>query len=209
LGHTGSGKTTIARLLLRFYDVQRGEIGIGEREIAQVPLAELRQRIGLVTQDVQLFQATIRDNLTFFDPAVGDDKILQTLALLGLSSWLATLPAGLDTVLNADSVGLSAGQAQLLAFARVFLKNPGLVILDEASSRLDPVTETLVERAIDTLLEQRTGIIIAHRLQSVRRADQILILDQGQVVEYGDRRVLMQDPDSRLAHLLNLGSARF
>lgn len=209
LGHTGSGKTTIARLLLRFYDVQHGEIDIGERAIAQVPLAELRQQIGLVTQDVQLFQATIRDNLTFFDPAVGDDKILQTLALLGLSSWLAALPAGLDTVLNADSVGLSAGQAQLLAFARVFLKNPGLVILDEASSRLDPVTEALVEQAIDTLLEQRTGIIIAHRLQSVRRADQILILDQGQVVEYGDRRVLMQDPDSRLAHLLNLGSARF
>jgi len=206
LGHTGSGKTTIARLLLRFYDIQQGEICIGERATTQVPLTELRQRVGLVTQDVQLFQATIRDNLTFFDTFIQDEDILQTLDLLGLSDWLNALPAGLDTILSADSRGLSAGQAQLLAFARVFLKDPGLVILDEASSRLDPTTEELIERAVDKLLEQRTGIIIAHRLKTIQRADQILILEKGKVVEYGDRQTLIQTPCSRFAQLLKLGS---
>lgn len=204
LGHTGSGKTTIARLLLRFYDVQQGEICIGGGAIARLSLSDLRQRIGLVTQDVQLFQASVRDNLTFFNPTIHDGEILHTLEQLGLSPWLAALPAGLDTVLSSDSGGLSAGQAQLLAFARVFLKNPGLVILDEASSRLDPTTEELIEQAVDTLLDLRTGIIIAHRLKTIQRADQILILEKGSVVEYGDRLALMQNPDSRLAHLLQL-----
>jgi ABC-type multidrug transport system fused ATPase/permease subunit len=171
----------------------------------QVPLSNLRQRVGLVTQDVQLFQASIRDNLTFFDTTIQDEQILQTLDILGLSNWLNSLPDGLTTVLRSDSVGLSAGQAQLLAFARVFLKNPGLVILDEASSRLDPTTEILIERAVDQLLENRTGIIIAHRLETVKRADQILILEKGQVVEYGDRTSLIQDPSSRFARLLKLG----
>ncbi|HHP7243859.1 MAG TPA: ABC transporter ATP-binding protein [Elainellaceae cyanobacterium] len=213
LGHTGSGKTTIARLLLRFYEVQRGEIYIGEqafasasrRDIAQVPLSNLRQRVGMVTQDVQLFQASIRDNLTFFDATIQDKEILQTLNMLGFSDWLNSLPNGLNTVLSSDSAGLSAGQAQLLAFARVFLKNPGLVILDEASSRLDPTTEILIERAVDQLLENRTGIIIAHRLETVKRADQILILEKGQVIEYGDRTSLVQTPTSRFARLLKLG----
>lgn len=206
LGHTGSGKTTLARLLLRFYDIQQGEIRVGERAIAQIPLAELRQRIGLVTQDVQLFQATIRDNLTFFNPAIHDDDILKTLDLLGLSGWLNAHPLGLDTVLSSDSGGLSAGQAQLLAFARVFLKNPGLVILDEASSRLDPTTEQMIEQAVDTLLENRTGIIIAHRLKTIQRADQILILEKGKVVEYGDRILLMQRPHTQFSQLLKLNS---
>lgn len=213
LGHTGSGKTTIARLLLRFYDIQRGEIRIGEqafasaprRDIAQVPLSDLRQRIGLVTQDVQLFQASVRDNLTFFNPEISDDEILKALARLSLSSWLDGLPAGLDTTLSSDSGGLSAGQAQLLAFARVFLKNPGLVILDEASSRLDPITEALIEKAVDHVLHDRTGIIIAHRLKTLQRADQILILEKGRVVEYGDRLSLTQNPVSRWTHLLKLG----
>ncbi len=209
LGHTGSGKTTIARLLLRFYDVQQGEIRVGERAIAQVPLVELRQRIGLVTQDVQLFQASIRDNLTFFNPTIHDDDILQTLDLLRLSAWLSAHPLGLDTLLSSDSGGLSAGQAQLLAFARVFLKNPGLVILDEASSRLDPTTEQVIEQAVDRLLEHRTGIIIAHRLQTIQRADQILILEQGQVVEYGDRLTLLQNSQSRFSHLVNMGHQRY
>jgi ATP-binding cassette, subfamily B, bacterial len=202
LGHTGSGKSTIARLLLRLYDIQAGEICLGDVAIAQTPLSELRQRVGLVTQDVQLFQASVRDNLTFFDPHIRDLEILETLSELGLSDWIQTLPHGLDTRLSADSGGLSAGQAQLLAFARVFLKNPGLVILDEASSRLDPITETQIERAIARLLHNRTGIIIAHRLATIQRVDQILILEQGQVVEYGDRLALRQNPNSHFAQLL-------
>ncbi|PSN10027.1 hypothetical protein C7293_29595 [filamentous cyanobacterium CCT1] len=136
---------------------------------------------------------------------MGDRTILQTLEELGLMPWLEALPAGLDTELGADSGGLSAGQAQLLAFARVFLKDPGLVVLDEASSRLDPLTEQLIERAVDRLLANRTGIIIAHRLKTVERADQILILEQGRVVEYGDRASLASDRHSRFAQLLTTG----
>jgi ATP-binding cassette subfamily B protein/ATP-binding cassette subfamily C protein len=203
IGHTGSGKSTIARLLLRLYEIQSGEICLGDCAIADLPLSELRQHMGLVTQDVQLFQASVRDNLTFFDRKISDHCILETLDELGLAQWLRSLPNGLDTQLEANSGGLSAGQAQLLAFVRVFLKNPSLVILDEASSRLDPQTEILIESAIDKLLRDRTGIIIAHRLQTIRRADQILILDQGKVLECGDRQSLMSQVDSYFAQLLN------
>ncbi|MBD2055795.1 ABC transporter ATP-binding protein [Oculatella sp. FACHB-28] len=206
LGRTGSGKSTIARLLLRLYDVQTGEIRLGNIPIAQTPLSELRQRVGLVTQDVQLFQASVRDNLTFFDARIRDTEILETLNNLELTEWLQSLPDGLDTQLGADSAGLSAGQAQLLAFARVFLKNPGLVILDEASSRLDPITEQCIERAIARLLHNRTGIIIAHRLATIQRVDQILMLEQGKVVEYGDRFTLQNDQRSRFSQLLKVNA---
>lgn len=207
LGHTGSGKSTIARLLLRLYDIQSGEIRLGDVPIAHTPISELRQCVGLVTQDVQLFQASVRENLTFFDPQIRDADILETLHSLGMAQWLQSLPNGLDTRLGADSSGLSAGQAQLLAFARVFLKNPGLVILDEASSRLDPVTEKLIEQAIERLLQHRTGVIIAHRLATVQHADQILILERGRIMEYGDRLTLQNDERSRFSRLLKTSSA--
>lgn len=206
LGRTGSGKTTIARLLLRLYNPQLGCVRLGDIATDQILLSDLRQRVGLVTQDVQLFQTTVRHNLTFFNPQIQDEQILQTLEWLRLEKWLRSLPQGLDTPLGSDSGGLSAGQAQLLAFARIFLKDPGLVILDEASSRLDPSTEHLIERAITQLLEHRTGIIIAHRLATVQRADQILILEHGKVLEYGDRQVLASNPNSRFSHLLSKGT---
>jgi ATP-binding cassette, subfamily B, bacterial len=120
-----------------------------------------------------------------------------------MGDWFNQLPQGLNTPLGADSMGLSAGQAQLLAFVRVFLKKPGLVILDEASSRLDPHTEKRLDQAIRTLLTHRTGIIIAHRLQTVQRADQIVILEQGRIVESGDRLTLLQQPNSRFAQMLH------
>lgn len=205
LGRTGSGKSTLARLLLRLSEPQQGSILLSGVAINQTPLQALRQRVGLVTQDVQLFQTTVRNNLTFFDSTISDDQLWHTLEVLGLSDWLHSLPQGLDTLLGPDSGGLSAGQAQLLAFARIFLKNPGLVILDEASSRLDPTTETLIERAVDLLLQGRTGIIIAHRLATVQRADQILILDNGRILEYGSRQALANNPHSRFAQLLQKG----
>src|SRR5207302_1435088 len=124
--------------------------------------------------DVQLFQATVRDNLTLFDPAIGDERVVPVLHELGLGAWYAALPHGLDTALDAGAP-LSAGEAQLLACARVFLRDPGLVILDEASSRLDPATEMRVEQAIARLLRGRTAIVIAHRLATVARADEILV----------------------------------
>ncbi len=205
LGRTGSGKSTLARLLLRLYDPTSGTLRIGGVEPTDVPLAHYRRRVAIVTQDVQLFQASVRDNLTFFNPTITDDAIAAVVQELGLTQWLSTLPHGLDSELAAGGSGLSAGQAQLLAFARIFLLDPGLVILDEASSRLDPATEQLLERAIDKLLQNRTAILIAHRLGTVQRADEILILEDGQVVEHGDRIVLAASPDSRFYGLLRTG----
>jgi len=205
LGRTGSGKSTLARLLLRLYDPTSGGLRVGGCNPAEIPLQQYRRRVGMVTQDVQLFQAPVRDNLTFFNPTIPDAQIHAILAELGLDQWLRSLPNGLDTELAAGGAGLSAGQAQLLAFARIFLTDPGLVILDEASSRLDPATEQLLERAMDKLLANRTAILIAHRLDTVQRADEILILEQGRIVEQGDRIALTANPASRFSQLLRTG----
>ncbi|MGH2459366.1 MAG: ABC transporter ATP-binding protein, partial [Chloroflexota bacterium] len=205
LGRTGSGKTTISRLLFRFYDPTTGVIRLGGADTRQARLADLRRRVAIVTQDVQLFSATARDNLTFFDPAISDARILAVVHELGLDAWYARLPDGLDTWLDSGGAGISAGEGQLLAFVRVFLRDPGLVILDEASSRLDPATERLIEHAVDRLLRDRTGIVIAHRLATVQRADEILILEDGRIREHGERRVLARDPGSRFAQLLQTG----
>jgi ABC-type multidrug transport system fused ATPase/permease subunit len=212
LGRTGSGKTTLTRLLFRLYDPQGGAITLDGVDIRQARLAELRGRIGLVTQEVQLFDASIRDNATLFDPSIEDARIIEVLTDLGLGDWLSRQPDGLGTVLRAGG-GLSAGEAQLLAFARVFLKDPGLVVLDEASSRLDPATDQMIERALDQLLgadgsgRRRTAIIIAHKLSTVQRADRIAILDQGRLVETGLRTELEADPKSAYARLLRTGLA--
>jgi len=205
LGRTGSGKSTLARLLTRLYDPTVGEIRIGGIALPDVERDDRRARIGMVTQEVQLFRASMRDNLTFFDESIADDRIWAVLDDLGVRDWVRSLDAGLDTMLESGSGGLSAGQAQLLAFARIFLRDPGLVILDEASSRLDPATEVLIERAVDRLLEGRTGVIIAHRLATVERADDILILEDGRAVEHGDRASLAADDSSRFSGLLRTG----
>lgn len=205
LGRTGSGKTTLTRLLFRLYDAVDGCVRLAGEDVRNLPVADLRRRVGMVTQDVQLFGGTLRDNITLFDPAVDDEAILAALRQLGLWTWFLAQPDGLDTRLESGGSGLSAGEAQLLAFVRIFLKDPGLIILDEASSRLDPATEQLLEQAIDRLLRGRTAIIIAHRLDTVQRADDILILDQGRVAETGPRTTLAADPSSRLSSLLRTG----
>ncbi len=205
LGRTGSGKTTLARLILRLYDPTEGQIRLSDTPLPDTSIQDVRSRVALVTQEVQLFQATVRDNLTLFNPTIPDSAIVQVLQQLGLGDWLAGLSDGLDSELSAGGGGLSAGQAQLLAFARVFLADPGLVILDEASSRLDPATEQLIERAVDLLLTDRTGIVIAHRLNTVQRADEILILEDGHIREMGDRAQLASDPASHFYHLLQTG----
>lgn len=204
LGRTGSGKTTLTRLLLRLVDPTGGTIKLGTKgvEIRQLPLRELRGHVGMVTQEVQLFHATVRDNLTFFDETVTDEQLWTVAEQLGLADWLGALPAGLDTLLGSGGQGLSAGQAQLVAFLRIGLQDPGLVILDEPSSRLDPLTERLLDRAIGRLLVGRTGIIIAHRLETVARVDKILVLAEGKVVEFGERAALMEEKASHYAGLL-------
>ena len=206
LGRTGSGKTTVARLLFRLYDPEAGEIRLAQRSIQQADLNILRSRVGLVTQNVQLFHASLRDNLTLFDESIGNARIMETIDDLDLSKWYAQLPEGLDSILASDGSDLSAGEAQLLAFARVFiLKEPGLIILDEASSRLDPSTERLIENAVEKLIKNRTAVIIAHRLETIQRAESIMILEEGKIAEYGQRRLLMEDPRSRFNQLLRTG----
>ncbi|MBK9711325.1 MAG: ABC transporter ATP-binding protein [Kouleothrix sp.] len=206
VGRTGSGKTTLTRLLPRFYDPLAGAVRLGGVDLRSVSLAAVRARIGLVTQDVHLFNASVRDNLTLFDAGVPDDRLRAVLEALGLADWLRGLPRGLDTLLGSDGIGLSAGQAQVLACARVFLRDPDVVILDEASSRLDPATERLVHTALGRLLDGRTGIIVAHRLSTVAYANDILVLDGGQVREYGPRRALAADPASYFAGLLRVAA---
>ena len=216
LGRSGSGKTTLTRLLVRFYDPDGGTIRWNGVDIRQVPTQDLRRRIGVVTQEVQLFGATVRDNLTLFDNSIPDERIYAVIDDLGLGPWLRALRDGLGTRLEAGG-GLSAGEAQLLAFARVFLQDPDLVILDEASSRLDPMTEALVGRATERLLRgadptkssasvtRRTAIVIAHRLETVRQVDEIMILADGRIVEHGPRAQLEARPDSTFARLLRTG----
>jgi ATP-binding cassette subfamily B protein len=205
LGRTGSGKTTLTRLILRLYDPKSGRVMLGGVDLRQAGLKALRQHVAIVTQEVQLFRASLRDNLTFFDRSIPDEKIIDAIRALELEDWYQTLPQGLDTLLESGGKGLSAGEAQLLAFTRVFLRQPGLVILDEASSRIDPATSLRIERAIQRLLQGRSAIIIAHRLETVERADQVMILEHGVIAEHGSRQVLANDPNSLFHRLLQTG----
>lgn len=204
IGRSGSGKTSLTRLLMRFYDPVVGSVCLGGQDLRQARLEDLRQRVGLVTQEVQLFRATLRENLTFFDERIDDERILAAITQLGLYDWYMRLPEGLDTPLASNGAGLSAGEAQLLACIRVFLKDPQLIILDEATSRLDPATEQLITQATERLLRGRTALIIAHRLSTVERVERIMVLEAGQIVEYGSRADLAGDPASRYAQLIQM-----
>ena len=199
LGRTGSGKTTIGRLLFRMYDPANGRILAGGVDLRSARLRELRSRVALVTQDVQLFASTLRDNITLFDPEIPHDRLLGILRDLGLQPWLERLPRGLETPIAAGT--LSAGEAQLVALGRAFLQHPDLVILDEFSSRLDPLTESMIERAVATLTLGRTAIVIAHRLSTVESVDQVIILEEGRIAEQGLRAVLAGQLGSLFARL--------
>lgn len=203
IGKTGSGKTTISRLIFRLYNYEEGDILFNGKSSKKYKIEELRKDIEIVTQEVELFNASIRDNVTFFNKEIADGKILEVLDLVGLGEWIKEQPKNLDTKLTKS--GLSAGQAQLLAFARAFISDPSVVILDEASSRLDPATESLIDKAMIKLLEGRTAIVIAHRLETLERVDDILLLGDGQVLEYGKQSDLRADPNSKFSKLLEIG----
>ncbi len=202
VGRTGSGKTTITRLLFRLYDPDQGRVLLGGQDVRDARASELREQVGVVTQDVRLFEGTVRDNLTLLDPAIPDERLLEVVEELGLGGWYADLPDGLDTVVRSGGTAMSAGEAQLLAFARVFLRDPHVVVLDEASSRIDPGTERLIERAVDRLVEGRTVIVIAHRLSTLDRCDEVMVLEQGRIVEHDERERLAKDPASRFHRML-------
>lgn len=205
LGHTGSGKTTLARLIVRLYDTSQGSVLFNGENIKNFSKESLLDSISYVTQEVQIFNASLRENLTMFNPNIDDELIMKIIDDIGMSEWLKKLPSGLDSVMDNGGTGLSAGEAQLVAFIRVFLKNPKVVILDEATSKLDPITERLVDNALNKLLVDRTCIIIAHRLGTVEKAHNILILEEGNIVEAGNRKALISDENSKFYDLLQKG----
>ncbi|GGT88045.1 ABC transporter ATP-binding protein [Actinomadura citrea] len=207
VGRTGSGKSTLIRLLFRFADPTQGTVRFDGRDVREISVASLRDQVGLVTQEVQLFAATVRDNVTLFDDTVDDARVREALAEVGLRQWLESLPAGLDTLLGPGDTGLSAGQEQLLAFARVLIQDPGLVLLDEATSRLDPASLRVFETAMERLLAGRTAIIVAHRLETLGTVDEVLLLSDGRVAEHGPRDRLVADPSSRFSRLLAANEA--
>ena len=207
IGRTGSGKTTLGRLVLRLWDVTDGSVRVGGIDVRELGIGTLRRRIAVVTQDVELFRATLRDNLTLFGTRDSDDDALvEVLHHVGLGTWFDHQDNGLDTALDGGH-SLSAGEAQLLALARAFLADPDLVVLDEASSRLDPVTEAKLTAATHELLEGRTALIVAHRLSTLDEVDEIIVVADGRIAEHGRRDELAADTRSHYAALLLAANA--
>lgn len=201
VGRTGSGKTTFSRLVLRLVEASDGVVLLGGVPIRDIPMAELRHRVALVPQEVELLGGTIRDNVTLFDPRPSDDEVESALRAVGLD---ALADGGVGRSLGAGGAGLSAGEAQLLAMARVWLRNPDVVVLDEATARVDPVTEARLEAAVQRLMRGRTTLIIAHRLSTLREVDEIVVFDSGRIAEHGGRDELAADEGSRFRRLLDL-----
>ena len=188
----------------RFYDPDDGAVRVDGVDLREVELRSYRRQLGVVLQDPFLFSGTIADNIRFAKPDASDEEVAATAAAVGVDRVAARLEGGLDHVVREGGAGLSAGERQLISIARALLADPRILILDEATSNIDRPTELVIERAFDTLLAGRTSIIIAHRLATVRRADEILVLEHGRVVQRGSEAELMavEGPFRRLAHTL-------
>ncbi|MFN3258750.1 MAG: ABC transporter ATP-binding protein [Ilumatobacter sp.] len=206
VGRTGSGKTTASRLVLRLVEATQGVVSLGGVPIDEIPLDELRRRVALVPQEVELFAGSIRDNVTLFDDEPSEVAVVDALRRVGLDDLAIS---GIDRPLGAGGAGLSAGQAQLLAMARVWLRSPDVIVFDEATARIDPETESRLDAAVTELLRGRTAIVIAHRLTTLRAADDIVVFSDGRIIEHGRRADLLADDDSRFAALLALSIDQF
>ncbi|MBQ7660685.1 MAG: ATP-binding cassette domain-containing protein, partial [Clostridia bacterium] len=192
VGPSGGGKTTICNILPRFYEIEDGSVCIDGRDIRTVTRASLRQKVGIVSQDVFLFDATIRENITYGAGTVSEEEMIRAAKRANIHEFILTLPEGYDTEVGERGVKLSGGQKQRIAIARVFLKNPPILILDEATSALDNATEQQITESLEKLSEGRTTIIVAHRLSTVKRADEIIVLTEDGVTERGTHEELMQ-----------------
>ncbi len=192
VGATGSGKSTIIRLLIRLYDISSGSLRLDGREVAEYDLSELRRRVGLVLQDPYIFAGTIEQNLTLGDPRVTPGRAREAARAVGADAFIAALPGGYAHEVRERGGNLSTGQKQLLAFARCLARDPRVLVLDEATSSVDPETERRLQQAVSTLTRGRTSLIVAHRLSTVLGADRILVMHHGEVRESGTHAELME-----------------
>jgi len=192
VGHTGAGKTSIISILNRLYEIDSGRILIDGRDIREYELHALRRYIGIVLQDVFLFSGTVYENITLRDESIPLEKVEEVCKALGLHEFILRLPGGYHYNVMERGRTLSQGQRQIISFARALLFNPAILILDEATSSVDSQSEQLIQRAIDTLIKGRTSIVIAHRLSTIRKANEILVLDKGQVIERGTHGELLE-----------------
>ena len=191
VGHTGAGKSSIAKLITRFYEFQGGEILVDGRDVRQLNLGQYRQQIGLVPQVPFLFSGTVRENIRYARPEAGDEAVAAAAHQIGSGDWLHGLADGLDTDVGERGSNLSMGQRQLVALARVLLKDPAIFILDEATASVDPFTEAQIQEGLELLMRGRTAILIAHRLSTVKNADRIIVMKQGAIIEEGSHEGLM------------------
>ena len=210
VGQTGGGKSTLAKLIARFYDPRAGSVSVDGTDLRDVQLGSYRRRLGVVLQDPFLFSGTIADNIRFARPEATDAEVRETSAAIGLDRLSGRLHGGLEHEVREGGAGLSAGERQLISIARALLADPRILILDEATSNIDRPTEVVIERALDRLLHGRSSVIIAHRLATVRRADAVLVVERGRIVQQGSPADLLaaDGPFRRLAGSRDLPQAR-
>jgi len=191
VGHTGAGKSSLGKLVARFYEFQGGTLLIDDRDIRTLNLQDYRRCLGIVPQTPFLFTGTVAENIRYGNPYATDEEVKIVARQVGGGDWLQALPQGLDTPISEQGRGISMGQRQLVALARVLLQNPSIVILDEATASIDPLTEAQIQEGLDVLLQERTAIVIAHRLSTIKAADRIIVLREGEIIEEGNHDGLM------------------
>jgi ATP-binding cassette subfamily B multidrug efflux pump len=201
VGATGAGKSTIINLLSRFYEFDSGDITIDKISIKEIELNALRKHVAVVLQDVFLFADSLFNNITLFDPEISREDVIVAAKKIGVHDFITSLPEGYDYNVKERGVMLSSGQRQLIAFLRAYITRPAILVLDEATSSVDSYTEEIIQRAIDTLTDGKTSIVIAHRLATVKNADRIIVMDQGNIVEQGTHEELLKVPNGYYAKL--------
>ncbi len=204
VGSTGSGKSTIINILNRFYDIQKGAIKIDDKNIQEYELYAYRDRLAIVLQDVFLFSGTVLDNITLRDPNISRERVVEAAKMIGAHEFIEKLPGAYNYEVMERGATLSLGQRQLISFVRALVFDPDILILDEATSSIDPETESVIQFAIETLIEKRTSIIIAHRLSTVRHADNIMVLSKGEIKEFGSHEELLKIEDGHYRSLYEM-----